>query len=108
MEAINLAGSTVGVLAEAGCRVSSLPATRDSVSLGSQDGVVLAGEKKTTSKLLDQAKQHEKLFQPLSTCQEKAQHLFYGSSNLGWTMQCSACALRSVFRCSARRPLPLC
>lgn len=42
MEAINLAGSTVGVLAE--------------------DGVVLAGEKKTTSKLLDQAKQHEKLF----------------------------------------------
>jgi len=43
MEAINLAGSTVGVLAE--------------------DGVVLAGEKKTTSKLLDQAKQHEKLFQ---------------------------------------------
>jgi 20S proteasome subunit alpha 3 len=43
MEAINMAGSTVGVLAE--------------------DGVVLAGEKKTTSKLLDQAKQHEKLFQ---------------------------------------------
>lgn len=43
MEAINLAGSTVGVLAE--------------------DGVVLAGEKKTTSKLLDQGKQHEKLFQ---------------------------------------------
>eukprot|EP00419_Tripos_fusus_P047643 CAMPEP_0172822686 /NCGR_PEP_ID=MMETSP1075-20121228/16814_1 /TAXON_ID=2916 /ORGANISM="Ceratium fusus, Strain PA161109" /LENGTH=258 /DNA_ID=CAMNT_0013663697 /DNA_START=10 /DNA_END=786 /DNA_ORIENTATION=+ len=43
MEAINLAGSTVGVLA--------------------QDGVVLAGEKKTTSKLLDMAKQHEKLFQ---------------------------------------------
>eukprot|EP00913_Durusdinium_trenchii_P029514 g27666.t1 len=43
MEAINLAGSTVGVLAE--------------------DGVILAGEKKTTSKLLDQAKQHEKLFQ---------------------------------------------
>lgn len=42
MEAINMAGSTVGVLAE--------------------DGVVLAGEKKTTSKLLDQAKQHEKLF----------------------------------------------
>mmetsp|Transcript_6161 Transcript_6161/g.10714 ORF Transcript_6161/g.10714 Transcript_6161/m.10714 type:complete len:252 (-) Transcript_6161:101-856(-) len=42
MEAINQAGSTVGVLAE--------------------DGVVLAGEKKTTSKLLDQAKQHEKLF----------------------------------------------
>ena len=35
MEAINLAGSTVGVLAE--------------------DGVILAGEKKTTSKLLDQA-----------------------------------------------------
>lgn len=34
MEAINLAGSTVGVLAE--------------------DGVILAGEKKTTSKLLDQ------------------------------------------------------
>jgi len=47
MEAINLAGSTVGVLAE--------------------DGVVLAGEKKTTSKLLDQAKQHEKLFQIDST-----------------------------------------
>jgi len=43
MEAINLAGSTIGVLAK--------------------DGVVLAGEKKTTSKLLDQAKQHEKLFQ---------------------------------------------
>jgi len=43
MEAIGMAGSTVGVLAE--------------------DGVVLAGEKKTTSKLLDQAKQHEKLFQ---------------------------------------------
>ncbi|CAL1162089.1 unnamed protein product, partial [Cladocopium goreaui] len=43
MEAINLAGSTVGILAE--------------------DGVILAGEKKTTSKLLDQAKQHEKLFQ---------------------------------------------
>lgn len=43
MEAINLAGSTVGVLAE--------------------NGVVLAGEKKTTSKLLDQGKQHEKLFQ---------------------------------------------
>jgi len=42
MEAINLAGSTVGVLAK--------------------DGVVLAGEKKTTSKLLDMAKQHEKLF----------------------------------------------
>ena len=35
MEAINLAGSTVGILAE--------------------DGVILAGEKKTTSKLLDQA-----------------------------------------------------
>jgi 20S proteasome subunit alpha 3 len=43
MEAINLAGSTVGVLAK--------------------DGVVLAGEKKTISKLLDQSKQHEKLFQ---------------------------------------------
>merc|ERR1711920_779673 len=43
MGAINLAGSTVGVLAE--------------------DGVVLAGEKKTTSKLLDQGKKHEKLFQ---------------------------------------------
>jgi 20S proteasome subunit alpha 3 len=43
MEAINSAGSTIGILAE--------------------DGVVLAGEKKTTSKLLDQAKQHEKLFQ---------------------------------------------
>lgn len=43
MEAINLAGSTVGVLAE--------------------DGVILAGEKKTTSKLLDQSKQHEKIFQ---------------------------------------------
>merc|ERR1712151_182081 len=43
MEAINMAGSTVGILAE--------------------DGVVLAGEKKTTSKLLDQGKQHEKLFQ---------------------------------------------
>jgi len=43
MEAINMAGSTIGVLA--------------------QDGVVLAGEKKTTSKLLDQGKQHEKIFQ---------------------------------------------
>jgi len=43
VEAINMAGSTIGVLAT--------------------DGVVLAGEKKTTSKLLDQAKQHEKLFQ---------------------------------------------
>lgn len=43
MEAINSAGSTIGVLAE--------------------DGVVLAGEKKTTSKLLDQGKQHEKIFQ---------------------------------------------
>ncbi|CAE8583194.1 unnamed protein product [Polarella glacialis] len=43
MEAINLAGSTIGILAE--------------------DGVILAGEKKTTSKLLDQSKQHEKLFQ---------------------------------------------
>jgi len=42
MEAINLAGSTVGVLGK--------------------DCVVLAGEKKTTSKLLDQGKQHEKLF----------------------------------------------
>jgi 20S proteasome subunit alpha 3 len=42
-EAINMAGSTLGVLAE--------------------DGVVLAGEKKTASKLLDQAKQHEKIFQ---------------------------------------------
>jgi 20S proteasome subunit alpha 3 len=41
-EAINGAGSTIGVLAE--------------------DGVVLCGEKKTTSKLLDMAKQHEKLF----------------------------------------------
>jgi len=43
MEAINLAGSTIGILAD--------------------NGVVLAGEKKTTSKLLDQNKQHEKLFQ---------------------------------------------
>jgi len=43
MEAINMAGSTIGVLAT--------------------DGVVLAGEKKTTSKLLDQGKQHEKIFQ---------------------------------------------
>mmetsp|Transcript_5418 Transcript_5418/g.15347 ORF Transcript_5418/g.15347 Transcript_5418/m.15347 type:complete len:254 (+) Transcript_5418:76-837(+) len=42
MEAINLAGSTIGILAK--------------------DGIVLAGEKKTTSKLLDQSKQHEKLF----------------------------------------------
>jgi len=42
MEAINNAGSTLGVLAA--------------------DGVVLCGEKKTTSKLLDMAKQHEKLF----------------------------------------------
>jgi len=38
-----MAGSTIGVLA--------------------QDGIVLAGEKKTTSKLLDQGKQHEKIFQ---------------------------------------------
>jgi 20S proteasome subunit alpha 3 len=43
MEAINLAGSTIGMLAS--------------------DGVVLCGEKKTTSKLLDQGRQHEKLFQ---------------------------------------------
>jgi len=43
MDAINMAGATVGVLAK--------------------DGVILAGEKKTTSKLLDQGKQHEKLFQ---------------------------------------------
>lgn len=43
MEAINMAGSTIGVLAE--------------------DGVILAGEKKTTSKLLDKGGQHEKLFQ---------------------------------------------
>lgn len=42
MGAINSAGSTLGVLAD--------------------DGVVLVGEKKTTSKLLDQGKQHEKLF----------------------------------------------
>jgi len=42
-EAINMAGVTIGILAE--------------------DGVVLAGEKKTASKLLDQGKQHEKLFQ---------------------------------------------
>jgi len=38
-----MAGCTIGVLAK--------------------DGVVLAGEKKTTSKLLDQTKQHEKVFQ---------------------------------------------
>merc|ERR1712176_1097025 len=31
--------------------------------MGAEDGVVLAGEKKTTSKLLDQGEQHEKLFQ---------------------------------------------
>lgn len=43
MEAINNAGSTIGVLAD--------------------NGVILAGEKKTTSKLLDQKKQHEKIFQ---------------------------------------------
>jgi len=42
MEAIQNAGSTIGVLAS--------------------DGVILCGEKKTTSKLLDMAKQHEKLF----------------------------------------------
>jgi len=42
MEAINSAGSTIGILGE--------------------DCVVLAGEKKTTSKLLDQGKQSEKLF----------------------------------------------
>lgn len=42
MDAINAAGSTIGVLAE--------------------DGVLLVGEKKTTSKLLDQGKQHEKIF----------------------------------------------
>jgi len=43
MEAINRAGSTIGLLAE--------------------DGVIIAGEKITTSKLLDQGKQHEKLFE---------------------------------------------
>jgi 20S proteasome subunit alpha 3 len=43
MEAINQAGSTIGMIAT--------------------DGVILAGEKKTTSKLLDQGQQHEKLFQ---------------------------------------------
>lgn len=43
MENINLAGSTIGVL--------------------TADGVILAGEKLTTSKLLDQGNQHEKLFQ---------------------------------------------
>jgi len=43
MEAINLAGCTIGILGE--------------------EGVILAGEKKTTSKLLDQKKQHEKIFQ---------------------------------------------
>merc|ERR1719359_1320804 len=42
MEAINNAGSTIGVL--------------------TKDGVILAGEKKTTSKLLDMSKQSEKLF----------------------------------------------
>jgi len=42
-EAINMAGSTIGVTAK--------------------DGVVLIGEKKTASKLLDQGKQHEKIFQ---------------------------------------------
>jgi 20S proteasome subunit alpha 3 len=42
-EGINMAGCTIGVLAT--------------------NGVVLAGEKKTTSKLLDQSKQHEKVFQ---------------------------------------------
>jgi len=43
MEAINLAGTTIGILGN--------------------EGVILAGEKKTTSKLLDQKKQHEKIFQ---------------------------------------------
>lgn len=43
MQAIDQAGSTIGILAD--------------------DGVVLCGEKKTTSKLLDTAKQHEKLHQ---------------------------------------------
>lgn len=42
MEAINNAGSTIGILAK--------------------DGVVLAGEKKITSKLLDQGRSSEKLF----------------------------------------------
>merc|ERR1719487_748853 len=42
MEAINNAGSTIGILAK--------------------DGVVLAGEKKITSKLLDQSRASEKLF----------------------------------------------
>lgn len=42
LAAINNAGSTIGVCAE--------------------NGVVLTGEKKTTSKLLDMAKQHEKIF----------------------------------------------
>jgi 20S proteasome subunit alpha 3 len=42
MEAINMAGSTIGILAK--------------------DGVLLAGEKKTTSKLLDQGQQREKIF----------------------------------------------
>lgn len=42
IENINTAGSTIGILAK--------------------DGVVLCGEKRTTSKLLDQLKQHEKLF----------------------------------------------
>jgi len=48
MEAINMAGSTIGILTE--------------------NGVILAGEKKTTSKLLDQAKQHEKLFKINGQC----------------------------------------
>lgn len=42
MSAINHTGSTIGILGE--------------------NGVILCGEKKTTSKLLDQMKQHEKLF----------------------------------------------
>jgi len=43
-----MAGSTIGILTE--------------------NGVILAGEKKTTSKLLDQAKQHEKLFKINGQC----------------------------------------
>mmetsp|Transcript_41525 Transcript_41525/g.88045 ORF Transcript_41525/g.88045 Transcript_41525/m.88045 type:complete len:96 (-) Transcript_41525:12-299(-) len=42
MEAINNAGSTIGIL--------------------SKDGVILAGEKKTTSKLLDQGRSSEKIY----------------------------------------------
>ena len=98
MEAINLAGSTVGVLAEvlnqSCCNVFFFAKACEKC----QDGVVLAGEKKTTSKLLDQAKQHEKLFQPLGGSEAVLLNLPGCSSSVqcclspGWTTLCSVCA----------------